>query len=665
MKQAFYSHKATIMRLARTVWFFPALVFVTLLALTACGVSGTSVGHYHELLFGQAALDTSLIAGEPRDIRSDEWGVNTPLTLSQVKEGFPTVNQTTGNGQDMSMTFDVPYKDWSTIFRPQNWSFFILPPENAFAFKWWFTAAALILAGYTFILAILPKRYLLASLLSVSFAASPFLHWWYQSGVFLSLAYALLICALITSLASPKKISRSRLVWHLAALSYIMTAFAFIFYAPFLLPIVLVASAFLVGELFSRLTRQEERTELLRRLVWLVIPIVLSGSFTIIFLVNHSQVLDALGSSVYPGQRTEPSGGYSLIQLFGGFYNSSLQNDNQAAHYSYNQSEASNFMLLSPFLLPFFAYYFVKRKSLRLPINWSVITLLAIALFFAIRLFVSPSEILFNLLQINRIPHNRLLIGFGLLNFLLVLVAIRQLTISKITLPRQLIYGSTAFAFVSVAAIGIGLRINHPGYISTAATILLTAVTISAIVYLLLSKRIVSALVLLVALSLSSTYRINPIYQGLGILTDSRLATAIHSLNDTDDKWVVGDHAAAFESLPSAVGARSLSGVYAYPQNDIWDDIGTDPQTRAVYNRYAHVFFTVGDLKQPSQDQGAYFDPPALDAFRVHADACSDFLAKQQVRFVVLTETNPNRCLRLVKTVPYPKLSFYIYEIKR
>lgn len=61
---------------ARSIWFFPAVLTVALLLLTAFGINGSSIGTYHTLFYGDARKDSRLLLGDPRDARTDEWLVN-------------------------------------------------------------------------------------------------------------------------------------------------------------------------------------------------------------------------------------------------------------------------------------------------------------------------------------------------------------------------------------------------------------------------------------------------------------------------------------------------------------------------------------------------------------------------------------------------------------
>src|SRR5688572_20935068 len=156
-------------QLVRSIWLFPVVLTFLLLIFTAFGIHGSSIGTYHTALHGPTAEDPNLLFGEPRSIRSDEWLVNTQLTIAQENNGYQRINQNIGNGQDVSLLSDAPYKEWSTFFKPHNAAFFALPFDNAFAFKWWVMGYLLALSCYFFTLCLLPGKRMLAALLSIAF----------------------------------------------------------------------------------------------------------------------------------------------------------------------------------------------------------------------------------------------------------------------------------------------------------------------------------------------------------------------------------------------------------------------------------------------------------------------------------------------------------------
>jgi hypothetical protein len=104
------------------IWLFPAILTLILIILSALQINGSSIGFYHEFFYGNAK-DPALIAGKPQSIRSDEWIVNTQKTIAQKNDNYKGINTNVGNGEDETLIYDAPTKDWSTIFKPHNIGF--------------------------------------------------------------------------------------------------------------------------------------------------------------------------------------------------------------------------------------------------------------------------------------------------------------------------------------------------------------------------------------------------------------------------------------------------------------------------------------------------------------------------------------------------------------
>src|SRR6185295_13851175 len=104
--------KNTLRRLQNSIWFFPAILLLPLLLLTIFKISGSSIGVYNNILYAKTQPAPGLLLNKPREVRSDEWVVNTPMTIAQAQNGYARVNTNIGNGQDMSVVLDVPTKDW-------------------------------------------------------------------------------------------------------------------------------------------------------------------------------------------------------------------------------------------------------------------------------------------------------------------------------------------------------------------------------------------------------------------------------------------------------------------------------------------------------------------------------------------------------------------------
>jgi hypothetical protein len=194
-----------------------------LVVLTVCKISGSSIGVYHNIFYGSGTTDKSLVFNKPRTIRSDEWTINTLLTIAQKQNHYNRFNPNIGNNEDMSIVLDVPYKGWSTAFKPHNLVFFALPLEYAFALKWWLLSYLLVLSCYFFVLALMPGRRLFATCFATGLLFGGMFQWWYQYGTLASVYYSLFLATAVINLLRAKK-RLHRILWG-AAIAYLATCF--------------------------------------------------------------------------------------------------------------------------------------------------------------------------------------------------------------------------------------------------------------------------------------------------------------------------------------------------------------------------------------------------------------------------------------------------------
>jgi hypothetical protein len=103
----------------------------------ACGAVYTFLGltpsSYGTVLAQIDAPEQGPVFGTARGIRSDEWAGSTALFQACVRNGFTRINTSSFYQEDLRNFYLLPLKDWSLIFKPEIWGFFVFPPSTAFA----------------------------------------------------------------------------------------------------------------------------------------------------------------------------------------------------------------------------------------------------------------------------------------------------------------------------------------------------------------------------------------------------------------------------------------------------------------------------------------------------------------------------------------------------
>lgn len=659
--------------LKKSTWTFPLVLLILLSFLTFFKVHGSSIGIYHSDLYGSSQPDEDLLFGKPRSIRSDEYLSRTPAISYQSKNNFPSLtnNDISPTRKSFKQT-STPAMQWTTFFTPQNWAYFILPFENAYAFSWWAILVFFIIAAYFFILEILPKRKLLAVLLSLSFALSPFFFWWYSSSanVFMVFGFGFLILTLAHRIINNKNIPhiKSKLISdfiYALILGWIGVAYGLLIYVPFLLPVFLVLSVFLIGFIIEK---KPPRSELLRYARIILLSLLFIFAIAFIFYTQNSKAIDSYSNTEYPGVRSLKSGGQNVLAVLDGPFMAALQSNPRAMHYYTNQSEASNFILLLPFLmLPAFTLLYLRRKKIGLT-GWALLLTQIIAIFFLLRLFVPFGDPFYEFFLLDKVPHNRLLAGLGFAGFLQLILIIKLL--DEVRLSKKFVAWFASFfaffTFLSVVLIGVFIKQKYPGFIDETGIVIALALFTGIIIYSFLSKRFFIGAVLLLALSFISIYKINPVYKEVDIFERSDVANKIRELSSEDSHWITVD-TLQYESLPYGAGRNMISGQQSGANTDFWKNKNDDPKYEYIYNRQAHAIFLSNTLKNVPSNKANYFHVKddfgyvKGNVFKVKFE-CDEFTYKY-IDFVLAVKETDFPCLKQIEKSVYPNVTFYIYKV--
>jgi hypothetical protein len=627
--------KIDLIRIASNVWAFPALLAIGLVILTAIGANGSSLGVYDTIL----QEEDSTLVGTPRTVRSDEWVVNTPFVFSQVNNNFPVINKYVGDGQDMAVVIDVPYKEWSVLFKPQNLSFFVLPLEQAFAFKWWFLAFILMVSIYAFFTVLFKKPYI-GALLAVFFVFNPFIQWWYQTITIMPIAYTFLIMTAVILLFRSE--SRKKRWLYSALLTYLVTAFALVMYPPFQIPCALAGIFVLIGWYLA----EYKWSHVFKTKLWIYLVSSLATSMALVglFIVSHAESIKAVLGTVYPGSRSVESGGEQIQTFIYWPFNYLLQNDLTMSLFDNNPSGASRFLMFGMICIPYLIYMFMikkynKKNQPQKLVKYLLIASLALLSVLMARSFIPFGDPIYQLLGLESVPHARLLIAFGLLNLIFVALAVYGLSSGKPAIKPN----KEWFLCLPIVAVGslIVLITSRSAFNLTSVgnkELIVVAVALVVCVALLThpwQKIRVAGLVMLCVFALFSSIKINPLYLGTGSLNNSVLSERISALQkQDDDKWIV-DNYFPLESLPLANGAESFGSVNTYPQLHVWKKYFPDDEE--IFNRYAHINFIIDDKYNEPE-----IELKQADYFSVKTDSCSRILRDHAVGYIISASANDN-----------------------
>ena len=95
-----------------------AFTLVVLVLAATYFALGWTPSSYGAVLDRVGATGLGLVAGEPREIRSDEWARGTPYIQAAVNNDFKRFNATSIYHEDLRNFNGLPLADWSLLFKP-------------------------------------------------------------------------------------------------------------------------------------------------------------------------------------------------------------------------------------------------------------------------------------------------------------------------------------------------------------------------------------------------------------------------------------------------------------------------------------------------------------------------------------------------------------------
>ena len=625
------------------------MVIVGVLILTALGISGTSTPQ----LTSAKANDSSVIAGTPRAIRSDEWMVRTPLVIGQVERGFPRYAEVGVGEHDMSVISDLPTLGWPEIFRPHQIGFFLLPAANGFAFEWWAPAAFLMLGVYALVLVVF-RDWRWAALSSLVMFGSPFFHWWYHPTTFGMLGWAAAaVAALLWSFDSNAE-GWGRW-WRVVFAGYAAACFALFLYPPSQIPVIFVLLAVFVGVTIPKVLEGSWR---LRRIV-INTAVAIGGVLVVVgaFVITRRPALTAIAGTVYPGARREVGGTGSIETLFQGWYGwEYVRNDiGMRGSVFANESEASSFLFLGLVLILGLPFVWRSVFDLGRRTRLMVIAVLVATGGLLVHLLIGFPAIINRITLLDRVTVNRVLLGLGFASVLFMVLLGTAMADATIPRWRRIAAGAlvTVIGASYVWSLGTLFREGGAPVTPKAAAFTVLLFVIPAALWFWKPLASMSALAII---GLAVSVPANPLVRGLDPLTSSPFATMvrdIHRADGNDDGvWIADTWDAS--SVITAAGVNNLSGVNLYPNADAWKVLDPSGRYEDVWNRYAITEWV--------------FDPSATapvitlvhdDVVRIRLDPCDQRLDQLGVNHIVtaggfLTNVAPPSCLTVVEGIDSP-----------
>jgi hypothetical protein len=629
------------------------LVSTVYLVLVLAGITTSSIG-VESLRDDPTESAQGLLAGSPRPIRSDDFLRSSPWSIGGLIDpdqdrysrlAYPDV-ALVGNGAGGVLT--------RTLYT-ESTAFGLLgrgAPEQAFAAGWWFASllVALLLPAWLRRMGAADR---IAIPVTILVLLAPANAWWSGGPV------AVLVWTLVPAVAAmraadlrPRLSTRRRALvtvgWTLVA-GWGMARLV-LSYQPWAVPLAL---AMLVPTLVFLLAGPAR----IRRVLTIVAStLAVAAVAAYAYLAEHTEALEVLTDTVYPGARRSTGDLSTFASLFGAPHLWVMQRGDVALASS-NQSEiSSGYLLLGvAALVVVGAVEWSRRRPLDAATIASLVTIGLLSTWITAewpsggsRLFPMSLVVPARLAQVIGIVAT---IAFGL-----VLAAAAR----DGNRPRRATALSSAVAVGFVTLIG-GSSLRE-SVLLTYRTPWIAVVTVLTSVAIYVAVRHAGrrwSLAPLVLLAVPVVAVVNPVQHGFGDLVDGAAARQVRELarGTSEGAWASDDY--FFDAVLMATAQQTLSGQqWVGPRESAWAVLDPDELAIETWNRGAS-FVT---FQWAPQGAELVIDLPGADVVRVNADPCDPRLVEVGLKVVSSVSPLEHGCLRSLDTIQFGGRPHYVYE---
>lgn len=638
------------MRRARTLFTAHGILFLLFIISVSFELNWSSSSIWAKVYPPEVETNTVLF-GEPRLIRRDEWLVHTPTIFAFLEhqgsaDRKPDVPDFMGPVGTELLT-SIPTAHYSNIFRPQFWGFFLFNKERGFSFYW--AAKVIGLFGAFFsILFLLTDSVLISVAGTIWFLFSSFVQWWFSTSLpeMVASAIAATIGAWLISSVEGKK----QAFFGFCLLLFGCLNFALFFYPPFMVAIAhsciaLWASLALKFGLVNR--------KLMRQRV--VIFLIAGGlsAFVIGGILNEtSAVFSIIRETEYPGKRTSSPGTFAFYRYF------TQLADCFFSEYRYpitfeNICEASGFILIWPVMIPILTHGFrtgqIKNPDLRIFIPPIVVLSIHTSW-----MSLGMADWLSYSLGLQFSPPYRTLIAPGIMN--VVILAMGSALSSSPNYRAYPALFSNFWALIVGLLIALGIHSCVVNVI-TLPEIGLAASAIGLALSGILQGNVTRFWIAIIALVLPNI-GINPLSRGVFPFTESEIVKVAKRLSvaDINARWAVYGHSSAAQLLKVS-GVRVFNGVSFAPRLEDFQVLDPSGAYTTVYNRYAHI-----SLKSAPPSGSPSFRLGGVDNYEARIHPCDPGLKRIGIRNFLFTykpEAHEIWCLRSTYSAAGNHLYFF------
>ncbi|WP_195986667.1 hypothetical protein [Clostridium sp. D53t1_180928_C8] len=548
--------------------------------LVSFKINGSSIGAWD--MYASELIDqteNSLIIGENRTIRSDEWMVQTTYYMAQAMSDdfYPLYNTNImDDGLNMILAYNSPVANLSIIGKPFNWGFLLLGKEYGLSWYWAFKTIALWLLAFELSMMLTKKMKGISILASFWITFSPAIQWWFMQHVGDTIFFTLAMIVAFYKYVENIKDNKWKKLSFSLMFAFSAIGFALVIYPAFQVPLAYLTLVFMGVIYFGvfKTPKLKKDDYIFVSMIILIIGVVLGQ-----FLLTSIDAIKATLETVYPGKRVSTGGGVELFRYSEFMINT--YTPFRDINYLNNCEVSSfiNFFIGSVIVL----LIAISKKVKNIGIG---IALFIVALLQFIWTVVPFNETIAKITFLSYVPTDRMMLMFNFTAMLLSIWAIGVIFREKIISP--LVGGIIAVVNFSVYALLI-LKSPYRDYTNLSYLIILFAIYLIINVSIFVRWKRVFFVAMSILIFMSGM-TVNPVVKGVGGIYNKTLSKAIIEIeeNDPDSVWLAEGNETKGEFI-YANGAKAINGTHFYPALSTWKKISEDYDDEIIYNRYAHV----------------------------------------------------------------------------
>lgn len=556
------------------------IVFIFILVFKLHGSSINMWDSYVSDYGDSNAGKSGLIIGKPRAVRSDEWLVQTPFSLSQTQTGFKEHNEViTIDGQNMIVGYNSPAINLATIAKPFTWGYVLLGKEYGLSWYWGIKLIGLVLFSFEIGLILTKRNKYIAFLASIWIPFSSAIQWWFVSPVGDLVFFTLGFLASVYNYFFYHKSKWKRFLCAIIAI-ITMSGFVLVLYPALQVPLGYLILLMLVAFFFEfykkvKLDKWDG--------VYIGVAVLLTCIILSISIISSLDSLDNIMNTAYPGKRVSLGGDFPKKDIFLFLTNWKMPFSDVSYE---NNSELSSFYHLFFVVLPLSPIIFFKKIRENLygfllfiyccfNLLWMSFTFPAFFAKVTLWSYVTPE---------------RALISFGLASVLLSLWFLEYVwekkSFNNIVIAGVIVLNLALYSFALYTG-------NLSLYISKWAMVI-TILLVSDLLLSLFKKWKNTFCLILVSTVFLTGVPVNPIATGVSSIYEKKIAYAIQNIEKEDPNQLWVGERLMYGYLP-ALGVRTFNGIAFTPNLNSWEILDPNKQNVDIYNRYAHINVEVGE----------------------------------------------------------------------